>query len=139
MVGYTFSSDVPTGSHDFVRIGNVFDPSRQGAIYLSSDDSGAPMIDIIDGVSFKSDFNLAKTFKARLGNMTGIVDPVLGKLPGYGIYTQNATLTGDVSVAGTLTAGDANGFGNTFYAGRIRKNLLINSDLYGDQMQSEPI
>jgi hypothetical protein len=71
--------------------------------------------------------------------MTGIVDPVLGKLPGYGIYTQNATLTGDVSVAGTLTAGDANGFGNTFYAGRIRKNLLINSDLYGDQMQSEPI
>lgn len=31
-------------------------------------------------------------------------------------------------IAGTLTAGDAAGAGNTFYAGRIRKNLLPYSD-----------
>lgn len=35
-------------------------------------------------------------------------------------------LEGNAQISGTLTAGDANGVGNTFYAGRIRKNLAKN-------------
>ena len=36
---------------EFVRIGNTSDYSRQGALYLTSSDNGAPYMDIIDGVT----------------------------------------------------------------------------------------
>ena len=42
------STDLPL---DFVRIGNTSDTDRQGGIYLTADDSGAPFIDIFDKVS----------------------------------------------------------------------------------------
>lgn len=69
--------------------------------------------------------------KARIGKVTGIVDPVFGVLDGYGAYFQKLYATKDVNVAGTLTAGDESGFASTFYVGRIHKNCLINS-LYGN-------
>ena len=48
-------------------------------------------------------------------------------LQGYGAYFQRLYATRDVHVAGTLTAGDEDGFGSTFYAGRIHKNCIIDS------------
>ena len=65
--------------------------------------------------------------KSRLGRIDGIVDPTFGTLIGYGLYSKNLYATGDVSVAGTLTAGDENGSASTFYAGKIKKNVLRNS------------
>lgn len=65
--------------------------------------------------------------KARVGHITGIADPLFGFLEGYGAYFQRLYATQDVNVAGTLTAGDENGFGSTFYVGRIHKNCLVNS------------
>ena len=68
-----------------------------------------------------------KASKARIGKITGIIDPVFGKLEGYGAYFQNLYATKNVNIAGTLTAGDENGFASTFYVGKIHKNVILNS------------
>lgn len=65
--------------------------------------------------------------KIRIGKMNGIVDPVFGPLEGYGGYLQKLYASKSAYVSGTLTAGDENGFGSTFYAGRIHRNAFINS------------
>lgn len=69
----------------------------------------------------------AKATKARMGKITGIIDPVFGMLEGYGAYFQNLYATRNVNIAGTLTAGDENGFASTFYVGKIHKNAILNS------------
>lgn len=69
----------------------------------------------------------AKATKARMGKITGIIDPVFGMLEGYGAYFQNLYATRNVNIAGTLTAGDENGFASTFYVGKIHKNVILNS------------
>lgn len=69
----------------------------------------------------------ADATKARVGKIQGIIDPTFGRLDGYGAYFQNLYATRNVSIAGTLTAGDESGFASTFYVGRIHKNCLINS------------
>ncbi len=65
--------------------------------------------------------------KARVGKVSGIVDPVFGVLDGYGAYFQNLYATRNVNIAGTLTAGDEHGFSSTFYVGRIHKNVIPDS------------
>lgn len=65
--------------------------------------------------------------KARIGKVTGVVDPVFGTLEGYGAYFQNLYATRNVNIAGTLTAGDENGFSSTFYVGKIHKNAILDS------------
>ncbi len=69
----------------------------------------------------------ADATKARVGKVSGIIDPVFGVLDGYGAYFQNLYATRNVNIAGTLTAGDENGFGSTFYVGKIHKNVLPDS------------
>lgn len=69
----------------------------------------------------------AKATKARMGKITGIIDPVFGLLEGYGAYFQNLYATRNINIAGTLTAGDENGFASTFYVGKIHKNVILNS------------
>ena len=71
--------------------------------------------------------NFGKATKGRTGKLTGVVDPVFGVLDGYGAYFQNLYATRNVNIAGTLTAGDENGFASTFYVGKIHKNVLLNS------------
>lgn len=71
--------------------------------------------------------NFAEAGKAIIGNINSVVDPVFGTLKGYGIHTENFYATKNVGIAGTLTAGDSNGFASTFYAGRIYKNMIKNS------------
>lgn len=71
--------------------------------------------------------NFSNGTKARVGKISGIVDPVFGKLEGYGGYFQNLYATKNINIAGTLTAGDENGFASTFYVGKIHKNLIENS------------
>lgn len=65
--------------------------------------------------------------KARVGKVTGITDPVFGILEGYGAYFQNLYATRNANIAGTLIAGDEDGFGSTFYVGKIHKNVLPDS------------
>lgn len=71
--------------------------------------------------------NFSEAGKAIIGNINSVVDPVFGTLKGYGIHTENFYATNNVGIAGTLTAGDSDGFSSTFYAGRIYKNMIKNS------------
>lgn len=71
--------------------------------------------------------NITKGSQVRIGNIRGIIDPVFGLIDGYGAYIQNLYATRNISIAGTLTAGDESGFSSCFYVGKIYKNCLINS------------
>lgn len=63
----------------------------------------------------------------RIGKLDGVHDPVFGKLDGYGGYLQKFFASKSAHISGTLTAGDENGFGSTFYAGKIHRNAFLNS------------
>lgn len=79
--------------------------------------------------------NFADASTMRIGKLDGIVDPVFGNLEGYGAYLQKLYATSGAHISGTLTAGDENGFGGTFYAGKIHRNCFRNSvdiDFVGD-------
>lgn len=71
--------------------------------------------------------NFKDSSKIRIGKLNGVVDPVFGRLDGYGSYLQKLFASQSAHISGTLTAGDENGFGASFYAGKIHKNILINS------------
>ena len=81
--------------------------------------------------------NFADGMKVRIGKMSGITDPVFGELEDYGVYAQRFYATKQVNISGTLTAGDENGFGCTFYAGKIHKNAVINSIACDFETQTE--
>lgn len=78
-------------------------------------------------VELSSVSNFSDGTKSRIGKIKGIVDPVFGALDGYGAYFQHIYATRNVNIAGTLTAGDENGFSSTFYVGKIHKNVIENS------------
>ena len=80
---------------DFVRVGNLTDTDRQGALYLTASDSDAPFLQVIDEVDT---FTIGvDNQKVRLGKLDGINDPAVGgALTGYGLYTDNAYLKGSI-------------------------------------------
>lgn len=65
-------SNLPAVGMDFVRIGNTTDTSRQGALYLSSDDSNAPFIDVINDVNSWIAWSGAAKTKVRIGKISGV-------------------------------------------------------------------
>ncbi|BBL00366.1 hypothetical protein A3BBH6_06020 [Alistipes onderdonkii subsp. vulgaris] len=71
--------------------------------------------------------SFGRATKGRVGRIRGVVDPVFGRLDGYGAYFRNLYASGDVHIAGTLTAADERGFASTFYVGRIHRNCVLNS------------
>lgn len=71
--------------------------------------------------------NFAEASATRVGKLDGVVDDVFGQITGYGAYLQKLYASRSAHISGTLTAGDENGFGATFYAGKIHRNCFINS------------
>lgn len=71
--------------------------------------------------------NYKDSSQTRIGKMNGVDDPVFGALDGYGAYLQKLYASRSAHISGTLTAGDENGFGSTFYAGKIHKNAFLSS------------
>ena len=71
--------------------------------------------------------NYGDASKMRVGKLNGISDPVFGQLDGYGSYMQKLFASKSAHISGTLTAGDENGFASTFYAGKIHRNVFVNS------------
>lgn len=65
-------SDIPKTNYEFVRIGNTTDVTRQGALYLSSDDSNAPFIDVVNGVNSWTAWTQTAKTKTRIGKISGI-------------------------------------------------------------------
>lgn len=71
--------------------------------------------------------NFGDASASRIGKLDGAVDHVFGQLTGYGAYIQKLYASNAAHISGTLTAGDENGFGATFYAGKIHRNCFVNS------------
>lgn len=110
--------DYPPTVERVLQIGLAGHLTDQGDTFSIADLNVVALDDLSD---------YASAAKARVGRITGIADPLFGVLDGYGAYFQNLYATRNVSVAGTLTAGDADGFASTFYVGRIHKNAFRNS------------
>ena len=95
--GTFVSGDAPAIGYDYVRLGNAADSSRQGSVYITSDDSAAPFIDIVDGVYSHAIWNSAGVTRVRVGKLTGITDWEFGgPLSGYGLYGTNVYLKGNI-------------------------------------------
>ncbi|HEX2866102.1 MAG TPA: hypothetical protein VHO03_03620 [Ignavibacteriales bacterium] len=77
--------------------------------------------------------------RSRSGDLTGVPTTTYGALKNFGVYTQDFYGEGNVNIVGTLTAGDSNGWGNTFYVGKIKKNLISNSSLKAADFSKEAI
>jgi hypothetical protein len=108
-------SDHPEVGDDIVRIGNASDTDRQGSIYLTASDSGAPYIDVLDGVT---DESFSGHTKVRVGKLVGITDSIYGALSGYGLYGQNVYLTGFINASlGGLIGGFTIDPTNGLYSG----------------------
>ncbi len=127
--GYAGDTGAIEPGDDFVRIGSETNVTRQGSIYLTSDDAAAPYIDIVDGVDSWANWKSFNKLKARLGKLTGVVSPTMGALTGFGLYSQNAYLEGNASITGNLSvAGGSSKVAGTFYAGKILTNYIPSSD-----------
>lgn len=72
----------------FCRIGNKTNATRRSSIYMSSDDNGAPFIDVIDGVEQYANWLNSSKLKLRLGKLSGITNDNFGTLQGYGLYAK---------------------------------------------------
>ncbi|MCB0138166.1 MAG: hypothetical protein KDD75_23905, partial [Caldilineaceae bacterium] len=87
-------------SLDFARHGSTSDPDRQGLLYLTSDDTGGPYLRVLDGIDSWADWGAPETLKVQLGQLDGITHATLGNLAGYGLFAENAYLTGILAAGG---------------------------------------
>jgi len=88
----------PSVGDVLVRVGNEYITNRQGAIYITSSDSNAPYIDVLDGID--DGYTFTDKTKVRLGKLTGITDADFGgALSGYGLYSDNIYLKGQIIIA----------------------------------------
>jgi hypothetical protein len=138
------SGDAPAVGYDFVRLGNSADISRRGVVYLTSDDSAAPFIDIVDGVSSFSAWNSASVARVRVGKLTGISDADFGgSLSGYGLYGNNVYIKGQMVITGGslggLAAADVNSNTTTISGGRITANSITASQIEANTITASQI
>lgn len=87
----------PAAGDFAMRWGNNENPDRQGLIYLTSSDHGAPFIDVYDGIT---EVSTEGKLKARLGNLKGLRTLTGDQLTGYGaylngVYIENSTFYTD--------------------------------------------
>lgn len=86
-----------------VRIDNVINPDRRGAVYMTSSDYKSPYIDVIDNTeySYSKDLNNIddknqpyinnSNIKIRLGRLDGLAyDEVFGRMSGIGIFIKGS-------------------------------------------------
>ena len=109
----TASIDEPTDAGIFevgdelVRIGNTGTAARQNLIKLTADENNSPYIDVKAGISSWALWANADNTKVRLGNLTGITHAQLGSLSGYGLFSDNVYLTGDIHATAGYIGGTA--------------------------------
>lgn len=109
-----------------VRIGNTTNTNRQGLLYLTSDDSNAPYMDIADGVASWTNWKSQAKLKVRLGKLSGITDTTFGNLSGYGLYAKSGVyLSSDSATAGIALKVDSDTAKLTMTQG---SNTIFNFD-----------
>lgn len=98
---------VPTEKDGLVRVGNIGDKKRQGAIYMTSNEDQGPSLNIMSDMC-RPDYSVLipelinnKTvyrtpLKVKLGSLDGIYDPAFGyeQPEGYGLYAENVFIKG---------------------------------------------
>ncbi|MGE5357629.1 MAG: hypothetical protein ACM3NQ_01335 [Bacteroidales bacterium] len=130
--------DAPAAGMEYVRLGNTSDTDRQGSIYLTADDTNAPYIDILTGVSAFTEWGSAAKTVGRIGNLNG-----------WGGYSTNTYGLGfGVTGSTRLTIDPTNGIaiydsnnvarftvdnaGNALFTGTVTigyaRNMLTNSE-----------
>ena len=132
--GAFLGTDAPAVGYDFVRIGSASNTNRQGSVYITSDDSAAPFIDIIDGVYSHAVWNSAAVSRVRVGKLTGISDNAFGgALSGYGLYGNNVYLKGKIVVTGGdlggMAANDVNNNSTTINGSRITTGTVTANEI----------
>lgn len=73
------------------RVDSLTNSDRKGIIKQTSVEEGSPYLDVLYGMKTDPD-NAVRT---RLGRLAGIITYCWGQLKGYGLYSENAYLTGD--------------------------------------------
>lgn len=134
-------SGAPAAGYEYAVMGNTSNSARQGGLFLTADDSGAPFMDIFDGVTAHTDFNTYAKTKVRLGKLTGITDSAFGgTLSGYGLYTSRAYLNG-AYINGSLVIGPGIGFSVSpaFYAAYDTPNRSSVANTNGHKGQKATI
>lgn len=76
----SIDGDSPRQGDTIVRIGSTTNTNRQGLLYLTSNDTNAPYMDVVNGINAASKWNTSSSIKLRVGRLNGI-----GSLTGYGI------------------------------------------------------
>lgn len=107
--GYT----APAVGMEFVRLGNTTDTTRQGSIYMTADDSGAPYIDIVNQIASFTDWNTAGKIKARIGRLDGIT----GRTQEYGLIAGNGFTATDPHVTISSQAAEIHNIPIRAYSG----------------------
>jgi hypothetical protein len=119
-------SSEPQSGYDYVRLGNTSSISdRRGTVYLTSDDTNSPFIDVVDGVQSHQDWDGdSSKVKVRMGNLEGMTSPTFGGLNGYGLYA-----SGSVYLEGGINATLGKIAGWNISSSKIEKrNIELNSD-----------
>lgn len=103
----------PAVGMEFVRLGNTTDTTRQGSIYMTADDSGAPYIDIVNQIAAFTDWNTAGKIKARIGRLDGIT----GRTQEYGLIAGNGFTATDPHVTISSQAAEIHNIPIRAYSG----------------------
>jgi len=115
---YTNSS-TPSSGDEFVRIGNTGDTAnRDGIVYLTADDNGAPFIDIKSSINSYNEWT-GNAPQVRLGKLNGITDSDINSgnaLSGFGLYSDSVYLKGEI-VATSGKIGGINMASSKIYTG----------------------
>lgn len=107
-----YSGAAPAAGYEYVRIGNSSDANRRGSVYITADDSGAPFVDVVDGVAAHTDWYSATKIKARLGKLDGMTYAGAA-ITGYGLFSENVYLSGRLRAGGGVARADDDGFAVT--------------------------
>lgn len=73
------------------RVDSLTNSDRKGIIKQTSVEEGSPYLDVLYGMKTDPD----NAIRTRLGRLAGIITYCWGQLKGYGLYSENAYLTGD--------------------------------------------
>lgn len=103
----------PAVGMEFVRLGNTTDATRQGSIYMTADDSGAPYIDVVNQIAAFTDWNTAGKIKARIGRLDGIT----GRTQEYGLIAGNGFTATDPHVTISSQAAEIHNIPIRAYSG----------------------
>jgi len=89
-----------------VTVGHVSDTDYDANIYMSAVEADNPFIRIYDGVDSwdKWDLTDKTTIKVQIGNLASLANyDIVPADPGYGLYSDNVYLTGEISTASAGT------------------------------------